>query len=187
MVDNAQNATHCAGIIRSNCNTSNSIYMPNINKQNNPIKQIHPMTIKMKKTFGIISLAVINSFLIYLLYLYVNVSASLLPNNIFNIPHEPSGAQLMYYFYSLIPFIGFYLISEFHRLIYFTSRALSVLALFIWVTNFILSLVVDFLIQYPAGNLYLYIGSSTISLVCIPIVLFYTGKQAQKIFKTNEV
>lgn len=118
----------------------------------------------MKKVLGLCSLVTLNFSLLYLIYWYVYVAASIIPDNIFHIPYEPAGMQLLYYYISLPFFIIYALVSQLYRYYFDLRKSLSIKAILIWCSYFILIFYVENVLTFPAGNVILYYGSLIISM-----------------------
>ncbi|KTC89192.1 hypothetical protein [Legionella cincinnatiensis] len=128
----------------------------------------------MNKIFGLISLVLINSSLLYLIYWYVYIASSIKVDNIFNIPYEPSGMQLFFYFISLPFFLVLALLSLLHSYHFELRRSLCTGIPIIWLAYFILILCIDFIVHFSARNNLLYYGILSISCVAVAYLIYST-------------
>ncbi|QEY51803.1 hypothetical protein FQU71_11460 [Legionella longbeachae] len=139
----------------------------------------------MNKLLGLISLALINSSVLYLIYWYVYIASSVKLDNIFNVPYEPSGMQLFFYFISLPFFIVTALLSLFHSYYFELRKSLCTGIFIIWLAYFILILCIDFIVHFSAGNNFLYYGTLSISCVAVAYLIYSTYCQFHQIRKST--
>lgn len=128
----------------------------------------------MKKAFGLCSLMVINGFVLYLIYWYIYVVCSTKVDNILNIPYEPSGMQLFYYFLSFPFFLLSALLSTLHSYYFNLKKSLSIGIVVIWFCYLALVLYIDLVVHFSTGGTLLYYGSLCISFVAICYVIYAT-------------
>lgn len=140
----------------------------------------------MKRLFGLFSLALINSSVLYLIYWYIYIASSIKPGNILHIPYEPSGMQLFFYIVSLPLFLIVAVLSLLHSY-YFELRKSLLAGIFLtWLSYFILIQFVDMVIHFSrAGNNIVYYGSLLISLVAIFYIIYCSYYQFLELTKTH--
>lgn len=131
----------------------------------------------MKKLYGLISLLLINSSILYLIYWYAYIACSIKIDNIFHVPYEPSGTQLFFYIASLPLFLIIALFSLMHSYYFDLKKSLCSGILIIWVSYFILISYIDLVVHFSTGNVLLYYGTLIISLVAIIFVIYSTYLQ----------
>lgn len=137
----------------------------------------------MKKILGLSSLIVINTLVLYLIYWYIGISASLKVDNFFHIPYEPSGMQLFFYIISLPLFLFLSALSAIHSYYFELKKSLSLPILCIWLSYFILIEVIDWTIHFSAGNNILYIGTLIISFVAAVYIIWTTWNSSLSLIK----
>ena len=138
----------------------------------------------INKIFSLFFLFIINCSSLYLFYLYVYISCSIKDNNIFHIPYEPSGMQLLYYFISLPFFVILSFLSQMHSYYFNLRKSLYPSIIIIWFCYFVLIIYVDMVIHFSKGNDLLYYGSLTISFFSIPYVIYTTCRQLIELNKS---
>ncbi len=139
----------------------------------------------MKKKLGLLFLFLINGSALYLIYLYIAVACSTIQNNIFHIPYEASGMQMLYYFFSFPVFVLLAFLSRILSYYYNLKIYLSYGIFFIWLAYFLLISYVDQVIHFPDGKPLFYYGSLIISLGAISFILFSTYFQWKQITQTE--
>jgi len=128
----------------------------------------------MKKGLSLCFLAVINCSVLYLIYWYIYIVCSIKVDNILNIPYEPSGMQLFYYFLSFPLFLLLALLSTLHSYYFNLKKSLSIGIIIIWLCYFALVLYIDLVVHFSTGNTLLYYGSLFISFVAVCYVIYST-------------
>jgi hypothetical protein len=123
-----------------------------------------------KHTIGKTLLIALHFFVLLLVGLYVVVASSILPDNLFHVPYEPSGMQMIYYMYSFPLFL-------IARLIHWiTSVKLNIRKIYalnfmlIWSLFFCLFIYVDQVIHISNGLNLLYRGSLLIALISVGLL-----------------
>ena len=139
----------------------------------------------MKKVFGIFSLAVINSSVIYLIVWYIYIACSIKVDNVFHISYEPSGMQLFFYIISLPLFMILAVLSVLHSYYFDLRKSLCSGIFIIWFSYFILILYVDSVLHFSTGNDFLYYGSLFISFGAISYVIYSTYCQYIQLTKSQ--
>lgn len=137
----------------------------------------------MKKIFGVFSLAVLNSAVLYLIYCYIYIACSIKVDNILHLPHEPSGMQLFFYTLSLPFFMILAALSLLHSYYFNLRKSLCAGIFIIWLTYFILISYIDWVVHFSAGNDLLHYGSLFISLGAISYVIYLTAYQCIQLVK----
>ncbi len=135
----------------------------------------------MKKGLGFGFLAIINGFFLYIIYWYMCIVCSTKVDNLLNVPYEPSGMQLYYYFLSFPLFLFVAFLSTMHRYYFNLKKSLSLSMIIIWFCYFVLILYVDLVLHFPSGGNLLYYGSLSISWVAICYVIYSTYCQASQL------
>lgn len=123
-----------------------------------------------KQNIGKTLFITLHFFVLLLVVFYVIVASSNLPDNMFHVPYEPSGAQMLYYMYS---FPLFLIASFIHLIINIKLKIKKIFALnflLIWSLFFGLIMYVDQVIHISKGFDVLYRGSLLIAVVSVGLL-----------------
>ena len=101
-------------------------------------------------------------------------------NNLFHIPYEPSGMQMLFYILSLPLFILLTLLSRIYCYYYDVNKLLSYGFIFVWLIYFLLLIFIDQMIHFPAGKELFYYGSLVISLGAVLYIICITYYQIKQ-------
>lgn len=124
-----------------------------------------------KKRIGIISIILIHVFLFILLIGYVDIACSTKSDNLFGVPYEPSGIQMLYYYFTLPIFIVLAAINYFLNSWLKIKKWYAINSLIIWLLFCGFIEYVDDVVHFPAGNELFYQGSLIISIVSLALLI----------------
>ena len=141
------------------------------------------MKISVKKSVGNISLVLIHVFLLFLIIGYAYIACSIKRDNIFHVPYEPSGSQMLYYYLNMPIFIALTAINYFLNIWLKIKKVYAINPLIIWFLFFIFIEYLDNFVHFPSGNELLYQGSLYIAAVSLFLLIFSAYWQITKVHK----
>ncbi|MBA4697717.1 MAG: hypothetical protein H2069_10115 [Legionella sp.] len=128
---------------------------------------------------GILFLWCINFLVLYLIYWYVSIVGSIIPDNFLHIPYEPSGMQLYFFILSLPLFLLVAALSLLHSYYFQIKKSLCTGTLMIWLAYFFLIVFVDRWFHFSAGNHFLYQVSLFIAFFSVLYVVYSTYRNTK--------
>lgn len=144
------------------------------------------MKIAVKKRVGIISLVLIHAFLVLLIIGYVNIACSTKSDNLFRVPYEPSGIQMLYYYFTFPIFIVITAINYFLNIWLNIKKVYAINSLIIWLMFCIFIEYIDDVVHFPSGNELFYQGSLFIALISLALLIISAYWQIEGVHRIND-
>ena len=128
------------------------------------------MKVEAKKKIGITLLILIHAFLLLLIVGYVDIACSTKSDNLFHIPYEPSGIQMLYYYFTLPIFMVLTTLNYFLNKWLRIKKAYVITLFIIWLMFWMLIEFIDDVVHFPSGNELLYQGSLMIAALSLALM-----------------
>ncbi len=110
------------------------------------------MRIEVKKRMGIVALGLIHVMLVILVVGYVYTACSTKSDNLFSVPYEPSGIQMLYYYFTLPLFAVLMGMNYFINIWLKMNKAYAIIPLIIWLMFCIFIEYIDKVVSFPSGK-----------------------------------
>lgn len=104
-------------------------------------------------------------------------------DNLFHVPYEPSGGQMLYYYFNMPIFIAITAINYFLNIWLKIRKIYAINPLIIWFIFYIFIEFIDNFVHFPFGNELLYEGSLYIALVSLFLLIFSAYWQIKEVLK----
>lgn len=141
------------------------------------------LKITVKKRVGVIVILIIHVFLLFLLIGYSGIACSTMRNNICHVPYEPSGGQILFYYFNLPIFIVISVINYFLNTRLKNKIAFAITPLIIWFSFYLFIEYIDKFVHFPFGNELFYHGSLYIAVVSFFLLILSAYWQIKVMFK----
>lgn len=144
------------------------------------------MRIEVKKRVGTLALGLIYAMLVFLVVGYVYIACSTKSDNLFSVPYEPSGIQMLYYYFTLPLFAILMGFNYFLNIWLKINKAYAINPLIIWLMFCIFVEYIDKVVSFPSGNELFYLGSLLIALVSLALLIFSAYRQIKGVIKIHD-
>lgn len=144
------------------------------------------MRIEVRKRVGIITLLLVYVLLLFLVVGYVYIACSTKSDNLFSVPYEPSGIQMLYYYFTLPLFAVLMSINYCLNIWLKINKAYAIIPLITWLIFYIFIEYIDKAMSFPSGNELFYQGSLLIALVSLSLLMISAYCQIKAALKIHE-
>lgn len=138
-----------------------------------------------KNVVGFLGIILVHFCLLLLIIGYVYVASSTEIDNLFHIHYEPSGMQMLYYYFTLPIFVFLSCLSYFICQIFKFKKNNAFIILSIWFMFWIFIVFMDEVLHFPRNKLF-YWGSLFIALISLILLTYSAFSQVQQIMKLNK-
>lgn len=115
---------------------------------------------------------------------YVDIACSTKSDNLFHVPYEPSGIQMLYYYFTLPVFIVITAINYFLNIWLKIKKVYAIHSLIIWLMFYIFIEYINDVVHFPSGNELFYQGSLFIAVVSLVLLIISAYWQIKRALRT---